>query len=175
MSQTTTTATATATATTTTTPLHSPEADRPPSRPKQKQTARRRRRRRRRRRTVSHPPPELTGPASRKLTAPLRPSGGWGASQLWSLVVSSSVFFRGDRGAQRLTRVRKCALSGRDFVRKEFCQEGILSGRNFVGWNFVRQEFCRSGLSRKRALPGRRVSFGVCLLLGERCEKLEAD
>ena len=63
-----------------------------------------------------------------------------------SLVVSSSVFFfRGDGGqsascvwlAQRLTRVRKCALSGRDFVRKGFCQEGILSGRNF--FRLIRQ------------------------------------
>ena len=70
-------------------------------------------------------------------------------------------------------------------VRKGFCQEGILSGRNFV-----REEFCQGGVlsgtnfARKRALPGsglcqeagsaRRVSFGVCLLLGGRCEKLEA-
>ena len=35
-------------------------------------------------------------------------------------------------GAQRLTRVRKCALSGSDFVRKGFCQEG----------DFVRKGFC---------------------------------
>ena len=35
-------------------------------------------------------------------------------------------------------------LSGRNFVRKEFCQEGILSGRNFV-----RQEFCQAGFVRK--------------------------
>ena len=39
--------------------------------------------------------------------------------------------------AQRLTRVRKCALSGRDSVRKGFCQAEILSGRNFV-----RKGFC---------------------------------
>ena len=74
--------------------------------------------------------------------------GGQSASSVWL--------------AQRLTPVRKCALSGRDFVRKGFCQEGILSGRNPV-----RQGFCHeAGSARKRALPGRRVSFGVCLLWG---------
>ena len=89
-------------------------------------------------------------------------------------------------------------LSGRDFVRKGFCQEGILSGRDFVrkefcqegilsGRDFVRKGFCQAGIlilseeagsARKRALPGRRVSFGVvCVVFfwGERCEKLEAD
>ena len=65
-------------------------------------------------------------------------------------------------------------------VRKGFCQEGILSGRNFV-----REEFCQGGIlsgrnfARKRALPG----SGLCqegalefvFFWGERCEKLEAD
>ena len=128
--------------------------------------------------------------------------GGRGASQLWSWVCSSSVFvlrraggpvsFRGCGGgrgqsalelglfivcfvcfcfeaSRRASQLRgeqegqsvcqEGILSGRDFVRKEFCQGGILSGRNFV-----RQEFCQeAGSARKRALPGR--SFGVCLLL----------
>ena len=63
-------------------------------------------------------------------------------------------------------------MSGRNFVRNEFCQKGILSGTNFVRQNFVRQEFCQEGILsgsrlcqegilsgkvfvRKRALPGR--------------------
>ena len=52
-------------------------------------------------------------------------------------------------------------LSGRGFVRQEFCQEGILSGRGFVrqgfcqagilsGRDFVRKGFCQAGI-----LPGR--------------------
>ena len=59
-------------------------------------------------------------------------------------------------------------MSGRNFVRKEFCQEGILSGRNFVrrralpGRNFVKKEFCQeAGSARKRALPGSVLCFGV--------------
>ena len=60
--------------------------------------------------------------------------------------------------SQRLTRVRKCALSGRDFVRKGFCQEGILSGRNFV-----REEFCQAGI-----LPG----SGLCQEAGSARKEL---
>ena len=110
--------------------------------------------------------------------------GGRGASQLWSWVCSSSVFVLRRAGGpvsffrlacptfdtcQEVCSVRKgfCQewiLSGRNFVREEFCQGGILSGRNFA---------------RKRALPG----SGLCqegalefvFFWGERCEKLEAD
>ena len=119
---------------------------------------------------------------------------GRGASQLWSLVVSSSVFFSGGRGpvsffrlacptfdtCQQLCSVRKgFILSGRDFVRKEFCQGGVLSGRSFV-----RQEFCQeAGSARKRALPGSGLcqegesALELCVVFfwGERCEKLEAN
>ena len=115
---------------------------------------------------------------------------GMGASQLWSWVLLLSTFFFWGAGGEsassvwlaqpRLTRVRKCALSGsvlcqegilsgRNFVRQEFCQKGILSGRGFVrqgfcqagilsGRNFVREEFCQEGtlsgrnFVRKRAL-----------------------
>ena len=108
--------------------------------------------------------------------------GGMGASQLWSWVLLlSTFFFRGARaesasgGAKgnggesalelgvvvvyflfsgaggRVSFFRLACptfdtcqegiLSGRDFVRKEFCQEGILSGRNFV-----RKGFCQEGI-----------------------------
>ena len=59
-------------------------------------------------------------------------------------------------------------MSGRDFARKEFCQEGILSGRDFVrkgfcqggilsGRNFVRKGFCQEGIlsGREGILSGR--------------------
>ena len=59
-------------------------------------------------------------------------------------------------------------LSGRNFVRKEFCQEGILEGicqeGILSGRNFVRKEFCQEGILsgrnfvRKRAVPG----SGLC-------------
>ena len=71
---------------------------------------------------------------------PTRGRRGMGVSQLWSwvLLLLSTFFFRGRGGesassvwlAQRLTH-----------VRKGFCQEGILSGRNFV-----RKEFCQAGI-----------------------------
>ena len=55
-------------------------------------------------------------------------------------------------------------MSGRNFVKQEFCQAGILSGRNFVrkgflsGMNFVRQGFCQAGI-----LSGRNfVRQGFC-------------
>ena len=95
--------------------------------------------------------------------------GGRGASQLWSWVCSSSVFVLRRAGGPvsffRLACPTFDTCQEVCSVRKGFCQEGILSGRNFV-----REEFCQagilpgSGLCRKRALPGR--SFGVCLLLG---------
>ena len=56
-------------------------------------------------------------------------------------------------------------MSGRDlnFVRQEFCQAGILSGRDFVRKRALPGSgLCQeAGSARKRALPGRRVSFGV--------------
>ena len=127
--------------------------------------------------------------------------GGRGASQLWKLLLLLSAFFFGGGGgggesassvwlAQRLTRVRKCALSGRDsvrkgfcqaeilsgrnFVREEFCQEGILSGRDFVrkgfcqegilsGRDFARKEFCQEGFCQAGILSGRNfVRQGFC-------------
>ena len=90
------------------------------------------------------------------------------------LLLLSTFFFRGRGGesassvwlAQRLTHVRKgfCQerilsrrnfvrrkqagiLSGKDFVRKGFCQEGILSGKDFV----------RKGFCQERILSGRIV------------------
>ena len=77
----------------------------------------------------------------------MKGEGGQSALELGLFVVCFC--FQGDGGqsassvwlAQRLTRVRKCGLSGRDFVRKGFCQEGTLSGRNFV-----REEFCQAGI-----------------------------
>ena len=86
----------------------------------------------------------------------------------------------------RLTHVRKCALSGsvlcqegvlsgRNFVRQEYCQEGILSGRGFVrqefcqegilsGRNFVRKGFCQEGILSGRDFVRKRAlpGSGLC-------------
>ena len=65
-------------------------------------------------------------------------------------------------------------LSGRNFVRQEFCQEGILSGRDFVrkgfcqggilsGRDFVRKDFVRKGFCQEGILSGRDfVRQGFC-------------
>ena len=81
--------------------------------------------------------------------------------------MSSSVFFRGDGGqsassvwlAQRLTRAESVLcqegiLSERDFVRKEFCQEGILPGRILSARDFVRKGFCQGGILSGRDCQG---------------------
>ena len=113
---------------------------------------------------------------------------GMGASQLWSWVLLLSTFFfwgargesasggaKGNGGESALElgvvvvyrlacptfdTCQEGILSGRDFVRKGFCQGGILSGRDFVrkefcqagilsGRNFVRKDFCQEAGSAR--------------------------
>ena len=68
-------------------------------------------------------------------------------------------------------------LSGRNFVRQEFCQEGILSGRDFArkgfcqegilsARNFVRQEFCQAGILSGRDFVRKRALPGSGLCQG---------
>ena len=86
-------------------------------------------------------------------------AGGQSALEFGGVVVG---FFSGGRGPVSFFRLACPTFDTCQevcSVREGFCQEGILSGRNFV-----RQEFCQAGILsgrnfvRKRALPG----SGLC-------------
>ena len=113
-------------------------------------------------------------------------AGGQSALEFGGVVVG---FFSGGRGpvsffrlacptfdtCQEVCSVREEGiLSGRNFVRQEFCQAGILSGSGLCQEaGSARKGLCQeAGSARKES---QLLELCVVFFWGERCEKLEAD